>query len=100
VSGSYLVGTCVLAALVEIERRQARPIEEGRKPELKRTPVDLATVVTLARAARLQLGQARAEELAGTMDVVFGLLDRLDEVALGETALAFAYRAKWTNAEE
>jgi len=69
-------------------------------PELKRTPVDLATVVTLARAARLQLGQARAEELAGTMDVVFGLLDRLDEVALGETVPAFAYRAKWTNAEE
>jgi hypothetical protein len=90
----------VLAALVEIERRQARPVEEGRMPELKRTPVDLATVVTLARAARLQLGQARAEELAGTMDVVFGLLDRLDEVALGETAPAFAYRAKWAEAEE
>ena len=69
-------------------------------PELKRTPVDPATVITLARTARLQLGQARAEELAGTMDVVFGLLDRLDEVALGETAPAFAYQAKWVKAEE
>jgi Asp-tRNA(Asn)/Glu-tRNA(Gln) amidotransferase C subunit len=69
-------------------------------PELKRTPVDPATVITLARAARLQLSQARAEELAGTMDVVFGLLDRLDEVALGETAPAFAYQAKWAKPEE
>ena len=68
-------------------------------PELKRTPVDPATVITLARAARLQLSQARAEELAPTMDVVFGLLDRLDEVALGETAPAFAYQAKWAEAE-
>jgi hypothetical protein len=34
------------------------------------------------------------------MDVVFGLLDRLDEVALGETAPAFAYQAKWAKAEE
>ena len=68
-------------------------------PELKRTPVDAATVITLARAARLQLSQARAEELAHTMDVVFGLLDRLDEVALGETAPAFAYQAKWPEAE-
>ena len=67
-------------------------------PELKRTPVDAAIVITLARAARLQLSQARAEELAPTMDVVFGLLDRLDEVALGETAPA--YQAKWAEAEE
>jgi hypothetical protein len=34
------------------------------------------------------------------MDVVFGLLDRLDEVALGETAPAFAYQAKCAKAEE
>jgi Asp-tRNA(Asn)/Glu-tRNA(Gln) amidotransferase C subunit len=69
-------------------------------PELKRTPVDPATVITLARAARLQLSQARAEELAPTMDVVFGLLERLDEVALGETPPAFAYQAKWPKAEQ
>jgi Asp-tRNA(Asn)/Glu-tRNA(Gln) amidotransferase C subunit len=68
--------------------------------EFKRPPVDAATVITLARAARLQLSQARAEELAPTMDVVFGLLDRLDEVALGETAPAFGYQAKWAEAEE
>jgi Asp-tRNA(Asn)/Glu-tRNA(Gln) amidotransferase C subunit len=69
-------------------------------PELKRTPVDAATVITLARAARLQLSQARAEELASSMDAVFDLLDRLDEVALGETAPAFAYQAKWAEVEE
>jgi Asp-tRNA(Asn)/Glu-tRNA(Gln) amidotransferase C subunit len=68
-------------------------------PEIKRTPLDAVTVVTLARAARLQLSQARSEELAHTMDVVFGLLDPLDDVALGETAPAFAYQAKWVEAK-
>jgi putative addiction module killer protein len=73
---------------------------EERVPELKRTSVDSASVIALARAARLQLSQARAEDLAGTLGAVFGLLDRLDEVALGEIAPAFAYQAKWAKVEE
>jgi Asp-tRNA(Asn)/Glu-tRNA(Gln) amidotransferase C subunit len=68
--------------------------------ELKRTPVEAADVITLARAARLQLSEARAAELAGTMSAIFGLLERLDEVALGETAPAFAFQAKWADAED
>ena len=34
------------------------------------------------------------------MAVMFGLLDRLDEVALGETVPAFTYQAKWAKAEQ
>ena len=64
-------------------------------PEIKRTPTSAGTLATLAGHARLELSPERAAALAPALDGVLDLLDSLDAVKLGETAPAFAYRAKW-----
>ena len=62
---------------------------------IKRTPVEAAEMAVLARSARLDLAPERAAPLAEAVTGIFMLLDALDAVPLGETAPAFAYRAKW-----
>ena len=64
-------------------------------PEIKRTPTNAGTLTTLAGNARLELSPERAAALVPALNGVLELLDSLDEVKLGETAPAFAYRAKW-----
>ena len=64
-------------------------------PEIKRTPTNAGTLTTLAGHARLALPPERASALAPALDEVLELLDSLDAIELGETAPAFAYRAKW-----
>lgn len=61
----------------------------------KRTPTSADTVSAVAKHARLDITQERAAELAPALDGILELLDSLDAVELGETAPAFAYRAKW-----
>jgi Asp-tRNA(Asn)/Glu-tRNA(Gln) amidotransferase C subunit len=56
------------------------------------TPQALAAA---ARFARLDLPEDRAELVRGTIESVHGLLDRLDELDLGETPPATAYNARW-----
>ncbi len=62
---------------------------------MNRSPVTKEEIATLAKAARLDLTEDRTQLLAETMDGIFQLLDSLNGVELGETAPAFAYRAKW-----
>ncbi len=62
---------------------------------MKRTPVRPEEIATLAKAARLPLTDARQKAMPQAMDGVFELLDTLDQVELGETSPAIAYRAKW-----
>ncbi|MBT3331725.1 MAG: hypothetical protein HOK21_22395 [Rhodospirillaceae bacterium] len=62
---------------------------------MQRTPVKKEDIAAMAKAARLDIPEGRAELLVETMDEVFQMLDSLDGVELGETAPAFAYRAKW-----
>jgi Asp-tRNA(Asn)/Glu-tRNA(Gln) amidotransferase C subunit len=62
---------------------------------MKRIPVAKEEIPTLAKAARLDLAEDRTQIVAETMDGIYQLLDSLDGVELGETAPAFAYRAKW-----
>jgi Asp-tRNA(Asn)/Glu-tRNA(Gln) amidotransferase C subunit len=64
-------------------------------PDVKRVPTDAEIVSILAKHARLDLTPTRAAELAPALDGILELLDALDDVKLGETAPAFAYRAKW-----
>lgn len=60
-----------------------------------RTPVDPKLLEAAARLANLELTPARAEELVPVMNAIYGLLDTLDQSALGEAAPAFAFQAKW-----
>ena len=60
-----------------------------------RIPTDLQLIETAARIANLPLTPARAKELVPVMDGIYGLLDALDQANLGETAPAFAFKAKW-----
>jgi aspartyl/glutamyl-tRNA(Asn/Gln) amidotransferase C subunit len=62
---------------------------------MERIPVTKEEVAALAKTARLDLAEDRTQLMAETMEGIFQLLDSLDEVELGETAPAFAYRAKW-----
>jgi Asp-tRNA(Asn)/Glu-tRNA(Gln) amidotransferase C subunit len=49
----------------------------------------------LAAAARLNLKADRAEILVPQVQMVYGLLDALTEVQVGETAPAFAFSPRW-----
>ena len=60
-----------------------------------RVPPDAALLEAAARLANLPLSPERAAQLVPAMDGVFQMLDALNQGALGETAPAFAYRAKW-----
>jgi Asp-tRNA(Asn)/Glu-tRNA(Gln) amidotransferase C subunit len=64
-------------------------------PDVKRTPTDADVVSVLAKHARLQLTPERSAAVAPALDGILDLLDSLDEVKLGETGPAIAYRAKW-----
>ena len=63
-----------------------------QSPRATFTPEEVAA---LAKAAKLPLDGARDHgALIAQVGGLLGLLDRLDDVALGETAPAFAYDAK------
>ena len=64
-------------------------------PNIKRTPTNADIVGTLASHSRVELSHERAAALSPALDGVLELLDSLDAVELGETAPAFAFRAKW-----
>lgn len=49
----------------------------------------------MASSVRLCLGDARAEAVAPVVEQIFGLLDGLDKVVLGETPPAFTFNAHW-----
>ncbi len=64
----------------------------------ERKPVTVAEIEVMARMARLNLPTERRALQAETVTGIFQMLDALDDGSLGETAPAFAYRAKWEDA--
>ena len=48
-----------------------------------------------ARGARLHLPPGRQEALGAFLGDMYGLIDRLDDVPLGETPPATAFDARW-----
>jgi hypothetical protein len=48
-----------------------------------------------ARGARLGLPEERQETLGAFLGDMYGLIDRLDDVPLGETPPATAFDARW-----
>jgi hypothetical protein len=60
-----------------------------------RVPTDPQTLEAAARLAGLTLSPERIAQLVPAMDGFYTLLDALDQGDLGETAPAFAFRAKW-----
>jgi hypothetical protein len=48
-----------------------------------------------ARTARLELNAERAGLVGPTAEAIYALIDRLDEVPLGETPPATAFDARW-----
>ena len=60
-----------------------------------RVPTDPQTLEAAARLAGLKLSPERIAQLVPAMDGFYTLLDALDRGDLGETAPAFAFRAKW-----
>jgi hypothetical protein len=58
------------------------------------TPRDLSAAA-MARAARLELGVDRHEPVGQALAEMYALMDRLDEVPLGETPPATAFDARW-----
>jgi len=61
---------------------------------MNRIPLTEEEIDLLAKAARLDLPEKRRRLVAETMDEIYQILDSLDSVELGESAPAFAYRAK------
>lgn len=53
------------------------------------------TLDELLRMARLDLGPERVAVVGPTVDEIYGLMDRLDAVELGDTAPATAFDARW-----
>jgi hypothetical protein len=49
----------------------------------------------MALAARLELGTDRHEPVGQALSEMYALIDRLDEVSLGETPPATAFDARW-----
>lgn len=54
-----------------------------------------ATRDDLARFARLELSGERKEVVGPVVDRVYGLVDRLDAVDLGDVSPATAFDARW-----
>ncbi|SFK69693.1 hypothetical protein [Geodermatophilus ruber] len=48
-----------------------------------------------ARTARLEIASERAEFVGPTAEAIYALIDRLDDVPLGETPPATAFDARW-----
>jgi hypothetical protein len=57
-------------------------------------PRDLSAAA-MALAARLELGTDRHEPVGQALSEMYALIDRLDEVSLGETPPATAFDARW-----
>lgn len=53
------------------------------------------TVTHAARTARLELADDRAELVGRTAEGIYALIDRLDDVPLGETPPATAFDPRW-----
>jgi Asp-tRNA(Asn)/Glu-tRNA(Gln) amidotransferase C subunit len=66
---------------------------------MNRSDLSKDDIAALAKAVRLDLPEHRITVLAETMPGIFEMLDVLDDVALGETAPAFAFRAKWDSSQ-
>lgn len=49
----------------------------------------------LLRMARLELGPERMAAVGPAVDQIYGLVDRLDAVELGDVAPATAFDARW-----
>jgi hypothetical protein len=60
-----------------------------------RVPTDPKLLEAAARLADLPLSSERIAQLVPAMDGFFQLLDALHQCDPGETAPAFAFRAKW-----
>ena len=71
---------------------------QGGMNMTERKPVTEADIEVMARMARLDLPAARRALQAETMNGIFQMLDALDDGNLGETAPAFAFRARWEDA--
>jgi Asp-tRNA(Asn)/Glu-tRNA(Gln) amidotransferase C subunit len=52
-------------------------------------------VAHAARAARLELPPARHEAVGRALEQMYALIDRLDDVPLGDTPPATAFDARW-----
>lgn len=50
---------------------------------------------TAALTARLEIPEDRAEAVRTSMESIYTLIDRLDELDLGETPPATAFDARW-----
>lgn len=62
---------------------------------VSRPPCAGSTLDELARMARLDLGPERKAVVGPAVDMVYGLLDQLDVVALGDVPPATAFDARW-----
>ena len=63
--------------------------------EVVRPALTGGRVQELALNTRLVLHGSRAEEIAPVVEQIFGMLDDLDSVGLGETPPSFSFRANW-----
>ena len=63
--------------------------------EVVRPAFTAGRVKDLALYTRLVLHCARAEAIAPVVEQIFGMLDDLDSVGLGETPPSFSFRAHW-----
>lgn len=60
-----------------------------------RVPADPQLLESAARLTGLELSPERVAELVPAMDGFYQLLGALDRPDLGESAPAFAFRARW-----
>jgi hypothetical protein len=53
------------------------------------------TIARASRSARLELSPDRHQAVGDTLAAMYALIDRLDDVPLGETPPATAFDARW-----
>ena len=63
--------------------------------EVVRPALTGGRVKELALNTRLVLHGSRAEVIAPVVEQIFGMLDDLDSVELGETPPSFSFQANW-----
>ena len=63
--------------------------------EVVRPAFTAGRVKDLALNTRLVLDGARAEAIAPVVEQIFGMLDDLDSVELGETPPSFSFQPNW-----
>ena len=59
------------------------------------SPLTAEDILVLAKAARLTLGEGRADLVAPALDGVMQSFDLMDEVDLGETPPTNAFDPRW-----